>query len=65
MWRCNFTYVKFVTGWHPRMKKRRRNRNGDVAKKVSTIATEIREIRKHKAKMNQDLEDLATLRENV
>ena len=58
-------HLREVCDWHPRMKKRRRNRNGDVAKKVSTIATEIREIRKHKAKMNQDLEDLTTLRENV
>ena len=51
-------HLREVCDWHPSMRTRRRNRNGDVAKKVSTIATEIRNIKKRKKLMKKQLANL-------
>jgi hypothetical protein len=55
-------HLQEIRDWHPSLKKRRRNRNGDVAKKVSTINTEIRVIGKRKKEM---VKQLTTIQNNV
>ena len=54
---ANDIHNRLVRAWHPSSRKRRQRRNGDIAKRVSTVLLETRAMKKHKKwvaeKLNQ------------